>query len=29
MKLERELFSPNAFWLWRYTLDKSVRFIVL
>ena len=29
MKLDRELFSPNAFWLWRYTLDKSVRFIVL
>lgn len=29
MKLARELFSPNAFWLWRYTLDKSVRFIVL
>ena len=29
MKLERELFSPNAFWLWRYTLDNSVRFIVL
>ena len=29
MKLDRELFSPNAFWLWRYTLDQSVRFIVL
>ena len=29
MQLDRELFSPNAFWLWRYTLDQSVRFIVL
>lgn len=24
-----ELFSPNGFWLWQYTLDPSVRFIVL
>ena len=29
MLIDRELFSPNAFWLWRYTLDQSVRFIVL
>ena len=29
MQLDRELFSPNAFWLWKYTLDQSVRFIVL
>lgn len=29
MKLERELFSPNAFWLMKYTRDPSVRFIVL
>lgn len=29
MQLARELFSPNAFWLWKYTLDPSVRFIVL
>lgn len=29
MQLDRELFSPNAFWLWKYTLDPSVRFIVL
>ena len=29
MQLDRELFSPNAFWLWRYTLDPSVRNIVL
>lgn len=29
MRIDRELFSPNAFWLWKYTLDPSVRFIVL
>ena len=29
MIIERELFSPNAFWVWRYTLDPSVRNIVL
>jgi PBSX family phage terminase large subunit len=29
MLIDRELFSPNAFWLWKYTLDPSVRFIVL
>ena len=29
MIIERELFSPNAFWVWRYTLDQSVRNIVL
>lgn len=29
MQLDRELFSPNAFWLWKYTLDPSVRYIVL
>lgn len=29
MYLDRELFSPNAFWVWRYTLDPSVRNIVL
>ncbi len=29
MQLDRELFSPNAFWVWRYTLDESVRLIVL
>jgi len=29
MRLDRELFSPNAFWLWKYTLDPSVRYIVL
>lgn len=26
---ELEMYSPNAFWLWRYTLDPSVRYIVL
>ena len=29
MYIDRELFSPNAFWVWRYTLDPSVRNIVL
>ena len=29
MYIARELFSPNAFWVWRYTLDPSVRNIVL
>lgn len=29
MCIDRELLSPNGFWLWRYTLDPSVRFIVL
>ena len=29
MRIERELLSPNAFWLWKYTLDPSVRYIVL
>lgn len=29
MRIDRELLSPNGFWLWRYTLDPSVRFIVL
>ena len=29
MRIDRELFSPNAFWLWKYTLDPSVRYIVL
>lgn len=29
MRIDRELFSPNAFWLWKYTLDPSVRNIVL
>ncbi|MBR3558542.1 MAG: PBSX family phage terminase large subunit, partial [Bacteroidales bacterium] len=23
------MYSPDAFWLWRYTLDPSVRYIVL
>ena len=29
IRCERELFNPNGFWLWRYALDKSVRYIVL
>ena len=29
IRCDRELFNPNGFWLWRYALDKSVRYIVL
>lgn len=26
---DRKLFNPNGFWLWRYALDTSVRYVVL
>ena len=26
---DRRLFNPNGFWLWRYALDTSVRYVVL
>lgn len=29
IRCDRRLFNPNGFWLWRYALDKSVRYIVL
>lgn len=29
IRCERKLFNPNGFWLWRYALDKSVRYVVL
>jgi len=29
MRLGIDNFSPNAFWLWRYLLDRDIRFIVL
>ena len=29
IRCDRKLFNPNGFWLWRYALDKSVRYVVL
>ena len=29
LRLKKKQLSPNAFWLWKYTREKSVRFIVL